>query len=106
MISDLEHKLRLLRNTVSLQKSAAVFLKRNEKGVVYDFEVINSETICKLFTQIGSTPDPPSPAYQQVIKGQPTVDFTADELLLIEHLQPGEIYPGVKSPFCKEESEA
>lgn len=98
-MTKLEHKLRLLRNTVSLQGSAGIHLQRNELNEVVDFQIIDPTTIVKLFTEEGKTPDPPSPAYQQIWKGYPTIDLTTDQLLLIEHLQSGEIYPGVKSPF-------
>lgn len=88
-MNNLEHKLRLLRNTVAKQKSAGVFLRRDAKGEVIDFEIIFPDTIVKLVDETGKTK-----AYQQVFKGMPSVDLTTDELLMIECLEAGELYPG------------
>lgn len=94
----LEHKLRLLRNTVALQGSAPVFLERNKQGEVIDFQVLDPTSVHKLFTEEGTVPEPPNPAYQQIWDGYPKVSLTTEQVLMVEHLQPGEIYPGVKAP--------
>lgn len=45
------------------------------------FEVIDGATIKRVIDDMGRTPPPPSVAYQQVLKGVPAIDFTADELV-------------------------
>ena len=47
----------------------------------YAFELIDGSTIFPFIEDDGRTPMPPSPAYQQIIKGMPAVDYTTDELL-------------------------
>jgi hypothetical protein len=79
----LEHKLRMLANSVREDGSAYVYLKRNASGVVEDFEVLFAPTIHpyideKIWPQV---PQPRDPAYCQVIDGKAVANFTADELL-------------------------
>jgi hypothetical protein len=45
------------------------------------FEVIDGATIKRVIDDMGRTPSPPGVAYQQIIKGVPAIDFTADELV-------------------------
>lgn len=45
------------------------------------FEVIDGATIKRVIDDMGRTPAPPGTAYQQILKGVPAVDFTADELI-------------------------
>lgn len=45
------------------------------------FEVIDGATIKRVIDDMGRTPAPPEVAYQQVLKGVPAIDFTADELV-------------------------
>src|SRR5690348_5410819 len=45
------------------------------------FEVIDGATIKRVIDDMGRTPPPPEVAYQQVLKGVPAIDFTADELV-------------------------
>jgi Phage portal protein len=45
------------------------------------FEVIDGATIKRVIDDMGRTPAPPEVAYQQILKGVPAIDFTADELV-------------------------
>lgn len=53
----------------------------NIKGQRFIPEVIDGATIKLLVDKNGRTPLPPDPAFQQVIKGLPAVDYTVQELL-------------------------
>ena len=55
-------------------------VKRND-GSLFSFEQIDGTLIKPLIDAQGRSPDPPSPAYQQIIKGLPAVDYTRDELV-------------------------
>ena len=44
-------------------------------------EVIDGATIKRVIDEMGRTPCPPAVAYQQILKGVPAIDFTADELV-------------------------
>jgi Phage portal protein len=48
---------------------------------LYALEVIDGSTIARKIDAMGRTPAPPAVAYQQILKGLPAVDFTADQLI-------------------------
>ena len=48
---------------------------------LYALEVIDGATIARKIDVMGRTPAPPAVAYQQIIKGLPAVDFTAEQLI-------------------------
>jgi hypothetical protein len=48
---------------------------------LYALEVIDGATIARKIDAMGRTPAPPDVAYQQILKGLPAVDFTADQLI-------------------------
>lgn len=50
-------------------------------GSVHGFYGINGATIQLKIDEQGRTPKPPEVAYQQIIKGQGSVDFTTDDLI-------------------------
>jgi hypothetical protein len=47
---------------------------------VQRFEVIDGATIKRVIDDMGRTPAAPATAYQQILKGVPAIDFTADEV--------------------------
>lgn len=48
---------------------------------LWGLERIDGATITTMVDAGGRRPQPPSPAYQQILKGIPTADFTKDELI-------------------------
>jgi portal protein len=48
---------------------------------LYALEVVDGATISRKIDAMGRTPAPPGVAYQQILKGLPAVDFTADQLI-------------------------
>ncbi|KVT86383.1 hypothetical protein WK59_10300 [Burkholderia ubonensis] len=50
-------------------------------GQLYALEIMDGATIKPLYDVQGRIPMPPDPAYQQIIKGLPVVDYTYDELI-------------------------
>ena len=52
-------------------------------GALYSLDVIDGSTITPLVGEDGRSPEPPDPAYQQVLHGVPAADFSADELLYL-----------------------
>ena len=72
--------LRMLMEEVMVTDAAAIYPRRRNNGEMYGFELIDGSTIKPLVDDGGRRPIAPSPAYQQVLKGIPAVDYTADEL--------------------------
>ncbi|MGA3113291.1 MAG: phage portal protein [Syntrophobacteraceae bacterium] len=56
-------------------------IRESAKGATYCFELLDGATVKPLIDGRGRLPRPPSIAYQQIIKGIPVVEYTADELV-------------------------
>jgi hypothetical protein len=61
--------------------AATVFPRQTMGGQPYGFEFVDGGTIKRVIDDFGRTPLPPAPAYQQIFKGLPAVNYTRDELL-------------------------
>jgi len=61
----------------------ALYLRRTRAGRLCALEPLDGATIKRVIDDWGRTPAPPAPAYQQVLKGLPAVDYTTDELLYL-----------------------
>lgn len=59
----------------------SVYRRRTRGGQPYALELLDGARIKVLLAADGRTPEPPDPAYQQVLKGIPAADYTSDELL-------------------------
>ena len=59
----------------------SVYRPKTRKGSPYAFELIDGATIFPLVDEDGRRPMFPDPAYQQVIKGTPRIDYDTSELL-------------------------
>ncbi len=59
----------------------AIYRRRTRGGEPYSFDLLDGAHIKVLLAPDGRTPQPPDPAYQQVLKGIPAADYTSDELL-------------------------
>lgn len=73
--------VRMLVEEVLVTDAPAIYPRKLNNGTPYAFELIDGALIKVLADADGRTPSPPSPAYQQIIKGLPTVDYTAEELV-------------------------
>src|SRR5208282_2999867 len=63
--------------------AATLFPRYNRGGSLYALDIIDGATIKPLIGEDGRAPEPPDPAYQQILKGVPAADFSADELLYL-----------------------
>ncbi|GGF22719.1 hypothetical protein GCM10011611_30980 [Aliidongia dinghuensis] len=73
--------LRLLLEDLFVLDAPTLYVRRTASGALWGLDVIDGATIKRLLSPDGRTPRPPDPAYQQVLKGVPAVDYAADELL-------------------------
>ena len=60
--------------------SGPLYRRRNRNGQIIALEVVDGSTIYPLIDGNGRCPQAPAPAYQQIIKGQASVDFTAEDM--------------------------
>jgi SPP1 gp7 family putative phage head morphogenesis protein len=73
--------LRMLLEDLFVIDAPAVYIRKTIGGSLYALEPIDGATIKRVIDEQGRTPLPPNPAYQQVLKGIPAVNYTKEELL-------------------------
>jgi Phage portal protein len=82
---DKEHNwaqwLRLQVEDLLVIDAVAVYPRANRAGSLYGFELIDAGTLKRVIDDDGRTPLPPSPAYQQVLKGIPASNYTRDQIV-------------------------
>jgi hypothetical protein len=81
--------------------AASLYKRRDRKGRVCAFEIIDGTTIAPRIDSWGRTPAPPDVAYQQILHGVPAADYarggaavmTTDELIYYpRNKRPGHVY--------------
>ena len=63
--------------------AATIYPRYTRGGSLYSLDIIDGATIKPLIGEDGRSPEPPDPAYQQILHGVPAADFSADELLYL-----------------------
>ncbi len=77
-----EDWLRMILEDMLVIDAATIFPVSNKGGdAIYGFEPVDGATIKRIIDGTGRTPLPPSPAYQQIMKGIQTVEYTRDQLI-------------------------
>ena len=59
----------------------ALYRRRTRGNDPYALEQIDAATISLLIDKTGRRPLPPNPAFQQILKGVPAIEYTSDELV-------------------------
>jgi Phage portal protein len=75
--------LRMLLEEMLVIDAATIYPRYNRGGSLYALDIIDGATIKPLIGEDGHPPEPPDPAYQQILKGIPAADFSAIELLYL-----------------------
>ncbi len=75
--------LRMLLEEMLVIDAATIYPRYNRGGSLYALDIIDGSTIKPLIGEDGRAPEPPDPAYQQILKGIPAADFSAVELLYL-----------------------
>lgn len=73
--------LRQLGEELFVTDAVSIYRRLNRGGKLYALQLIDGTTIKPLIDEKGYTPIDPDPAYQQILKGIPAVDYTARELI-------------------------
>lgn len=73
--------LRQLMEELFVTDAATIYPWLTNGGNPYRFELMDGAMIKRVIDVRGRTPDLPQPAYQQILKGMPTVDYNRDELV-------------------------
>jgi hypothetical protein len=72
---------RMLLEDLFVIDAPTLYVRRDQAGRLFALEPIDGATIKRVLADDGRTPLAPAPAYQQVLKGIPAVDYSADELI-------------------------
>ena len=75
--------LRMLLEDMLVIDAATLYPRFSRGGSLYSLDVIDGATIKPLIGEDGRAPEPPDPAYQQILKGVPAADFSAEELIYL-----------------------
>jgi SPP1 gp7 family putative phage head morphogenesis protein len=82
---DKEHSwstwLRMVVEDLLVIDAPALYARKNKAGGLYALEPVDGSTIKRLLDNTGRTPLAPDPAYQQILKGFPAINYTTDELI-------------------------
>lgn len=73
--------LRQITEELLVIDTVCVYPRQNRGGGLWGFELVDGATIRRVLDVTGRTPMPPSPAYQQVIKGIPAANYTTESLV-------------------------
>lgn len=79
--NDWETWLRIVVEDLLVIDAPTIYPRPTRGGGVYAMDPIDGATIKRVVDAYGRTPPPPDPAYQQILKGMPAVDYTQDELI-------------------------
>lgn len=75
--------LRMLLEDLLVIDAPTIYPRPNLGGDLYALEPIDGATIKRVLDEFGRTPLPPEPAYQQILKGVPAINYSRDELLYL-----------------------
>jgi Phage portal protein len=75
--------LRMLLEDLLVIDAATLYPRYTRSGALHSLDIVDGATIKPLIGEDGRAPEPPDPAYQQVLHGVPAADFSADELLYL-----------------------
>ena len=75
--------LREVLEDVLVLDAAAFEVRRNRGGELIGLDVVDGSTIKVLLDDTGRRPQPPAPAYEQIIQGRPWRLLTSDELIYL-----------------------
>jgi len=85
--------IRMLMEDLLVIDAPTLYPRFTNGNKLYSLEIMDGATIRRLIDDSGRTPLPPSPAYQQVLKGIPAVDYSLDELIYApRNLRPNTVY--------------
>lgn len=72
--------IRMIVEDLLVVDATAIYPRLNRGGGIFSLDLIDPITINRMIDESGRTPLAPDVAYQQILKGVPAVDYSADEL--------------------------
>lgn len=82
---DAEHDwdtwIRAIVEEMLVTDATAIYPRMTRGGSLYSLDLMDGTLIKRIIDNSGRTPLPPEPAYQQILKGIPAVNYSRDELI-------------------------
>lgn len=75
--------LRMLLEDLYVIDAPCIYPRATMGGGLHSLELVDGALIKRVIDATGRTPAPPDPAYQQIIKGLPAVNYTREELIYL-----------------------
>lgn len=82
-VNNHETWLRAILEDLFVIDAPCAYPRLTRGGQLYSLDLMDGSTIKKVIDDTGRIPLPPSPAYQQILKGLPAVDYNRDELIYL-----------------------
>lgn len=82
-VHDWESWLRSILEELFVTDTVSLYRRPTRGGGLYSLDQIDGSTIFALIDANGRRPGPGEPAYQQILKGVPKVNYTTEELLYL-----------------------
>jgi hypothetical protein len=73
--------LRMALEDVFVIDAWSIYPRMNKGGQLCSLDLMDGAMLKRVIDTTGRTPLPPDPAYQQILKGVPAVDYSSDEIL-------------------------
>lgn len=84
---------RMLGEDLFVIDAPTIYVRRTRGGGVYSFDIVDGATIAPRIDANGRRPVPPDVAYQQILKGVPASDYSADQLIYFpRNPRPNHVY--------------
>ena len=80
-VNNHETWLRAVLEDLFVLDAPCVYPRMTKGGGLYCLDLMDGSSIKKVIDNSGRTPLPPEPAYQQILKGMPAVNYSLDELV-------------------------
>lgn len=80
-LNDWETWLRALIEDLLVIDAPCLYPRMTRGGSLYSLDLVDGSTVKRIIDATGRTPLPPDPAYQQIMHGMPTVNYTVEELV-------------------------
>lgn len=85
--------LRMVLEDLFVLDAVSLYRRKTRGGKLYALQPLDGATIKPIIDDYGMTPTAPYPAYQQVLKGLPAVNYTDEDLLYYpRNLRTNEVY--------------
>jgi hypothetical protein len=73
--------IREVLEDVFVTDALSIYPRMTKGGSLYSLDVMDGTNIVRKIDADGRTPQPPDPAYQQILKGLPAVNYSKDQLI-------------------------